>query len=234
MMGHLDLHIYISPQVSMDSNNNLTTPNYQALSAEAMNPVAPPDYGDHWLDQLYMEIDHTGYDTPATQASGSTTPHSPGSRNTSNDNLASMHKHASSKGAANELQNRLNELNDEDGKDNQATVNSHGPPRRQVRFVRQSRRTSEEGHTVPASTQTPRQTSHSEFSDDDLARVPSYSTALQSCPDVPIDTTLPTYQTAVTTPEGSPPAQRRSGPTGVLVRRSNPEGAVTSSEETAP
>lgn len=201
-----------------------------------VNALTPPGYGDHWLDQLYSDFDDTGYDTPTAPASGSTTPHGPGSRSTSNDNIASMHRHASSSGEIDALQRRLNELNVDDRNGKSATENSHGPTTRQYRFFLQSRRTSEDGHSVPASMQTPRQPSHSEFSDEGLARVPSYSTALQSRPNVPIDTTLPTYQTAVRTAEPSPPppAQGLSGPFRVLVRRSNPEGAASSSEETAP
>ena len=210
----------------MDNNHNVTGQNPQALSSEAMNVLAPPIYGDHQFDQLYGDFDQTGYDTPA-QASGSVTP---GSRSISIDNLTSMH--ASNSAAANALQNRLNELDVAGDSEAPAMAEDEGQARRQVRFNLPSRRTSEED-ALASGMQTPREPLHIEDIDEDLSRVPSYSTALQSRPNVPVDNALPTYQTAVATPERSTPVRWPSGQSYSPARPSQLGGAATGSEETA-
>ena len=201
------------------------------MSSGTMNVLAPPIYGDHQCDQLYRDFDQTGYDTPA-HASGSVTPQRPGSRSVSNDNLTSTHGIGSNSAAANALQNRLDELDVAGESETPATVDDEGQVRRQVRFTLPSRQPSEED-ALPSGIQTPREPMHIEDIDEDLSRVPSYSTALQSRPNVPVDNTLPSYQTAIATPERSTPVQSPSGSSYAPARPSRLGGAATSSEETA-
>ena len=215
----------------MDNNHNVTGQNSQAMSSDVTNVLAPPIYGDHQYDQLYGDFDQTGYDTPAL-ASGSVTPRGPESRSVSIDNLTSLHGIASNSAAANALQNRLNELDDEGESETPATVNEEGQVRRQVRFTLPSRRTSDE-NALPSGIQTPREPLHIEDIDEDLSRVPSYSTALQTRPNVPVDNALPTYQSAVATPERPTPVQWPSGQSYAPARPSHLGGATTSSEEAA-
>lgn len=65
-----------------------------AASTEGITGVledqAPPLYGNHQYDQLWSEIDLSGYMTPAYPASGAATPLQPQSRSTSLDNLSSL------------------------------------------------------------------------------------------------------------------------------------------------
>ena len=227
----IPVHIYISPLLSMDNNHNVTGQNSRVMSSEVMNVLAPPIYGDHQSDQLYSGLDQTGYDTPA-RASGSVTPHGPGSRSVSDDNLTSMHGIASNNAAANTLQNRLNELNVAGESEAPATVDDEGQARRQVRFNLPSRRGSEEDALL-SGIQTPREPLHIEDIAEDLSRVPSYTTALQSRSDLPVDNALPTYQTAVATPERPTRVQWPSGQSYAPARPSHLGGVTTSSEETA-
>ena len=203
----------------------MTSENSRALDAETLNAMAPPGYGEHQLDQLYANVDLSGFQTPGALASGPGTPFSSRSRAASVDNLALINGMASSNVVANNLRNRLNNLNTtEDSRavrdQAQGTVSNsdtHGLLRpegwRRGSGYSLSHRTSEED-SIPSGAQTPLQPSmsHVEYSADDLARVPSYTTALQSRPNVPIDNALPNYQTAVGTPDPSPPNQAHLPP----------------------
>lgn len=230
--GHLSevnaaipLQICISPMLGIDENNNMTTENSRALDAETLNAMAPPGYGEHQMDQLYGSIDLSGFQTPAALASGPGTPFSTRSRAASVDNLALINGMASSSVVANTLRNRLDNLNTtedsrairEQVQATASTSDSHGLLRpdvwRRGSGASLSHRTSEED-SIPSGVQTPLQPSmsHVEHSADDLARVPSYTTALQSRPNIPIDNALPNYQTAVRTPNPSPPNQAHLPP----------------------
>ena len=64
-----------------------------------------------------------------------------------------------------------------------------------------SRLPSDQDTGVPSGMHTPVPSTHVEFSSEDLARVPSYSTALQSRPNHSLDNSLPTYQSAISRSE---------------------------------
>ena len=203
--------------LGIDENNNMTTQNSRSLDAETLNAMAPPGYGEHQLDQLCNQIDLGGFQTPAALASGSGTPFSIRSRAASVDNLVSVSGLASSNLAANNLRNRLDNLNiTEDSRairdQAQATTSSgedncllRPNPWRRGSGYSLSQRTSEED-SIPSGAQTPMQPSmsHVEYSADDLARVPSYTTALQSRPNIPIDNALPNYQSVIRSRDPSP------------------------------
>ena len=70
--------------------------------------MAPPGYGEHQFDQLYSDVDTTGYATP--NASGFNTPFGNNSRQTSVENLASLDTSTNGQLLANTLHNRLNNL----------------------------------------------------------------------------------------------------------------------------
>jgi hypothetical protein len=82
------VHIYISPNIPIgdDQSVNPSTAQMQQLPHEADNGnlEAPPTYGAHFLDQLYDDIDPSGF------LSGVNTPMYGVSRNPSFDNLNSL------------------------------------------------------------------------------------------------------------------------------------------------
>lgn len=107
----LPLFIFISPNMPIDDNNNLVLQGPQSMTvSSALDDLTPPQYGEHQFDQLYSEIDSSGYMTPAGGASGTGTPFQSRSRSVSTDNLASMDGIASSDFGASVLQSRLNNL----------------------------------------------------------------------------------------------------------------------------
>ena len=115
--GHLSqvnatvpLQIFISPLYPVNDREQQSRQNPRAMASEAMNALAPPVYGDHRLDQLYVDFDRSGYDTPGPLSSGAATPLSSSSRNASIEDLASMDTIANSNGTACALQSRLSSL----------------------------------------------------------------------------------------------------------------------------
>ena len=95
----------------IDEDNNLVRQGLQAINtSSALDNLSPPQYGEHHFDQLYSEIDPSGYMTPAGGISGRSTPLQSRSRSVSTDNLASMDGIASSDSGASVLQSRLNNL----------------------------------------------------------------------------------------------------------------------------
>ena len=225
----------------IDDNNNLVHQGLQTMSASAaLDDLTPPQYGEHQFDQLYSDIDPSGYMTPAGCASGMGTPFQSRSRSVSAENLTSMDGVASSDFGASVLQSRLSNLDiagsnrvardrsqlstsgdgTEPGSFEVARMDDAGIPQNSLPhggYFGQpggnlgghspgssapiSRRVSEEDE-VTSGPVTPQ---HIEYSAESLAKVPSYTTALQSNPRTLVNDGLPTYQTATRTPRISPP-----------------------------
>ena len=93
-----------------DDNNMVNRGSHSMSAAAAIEDLTPPQYGEHQFDQLYSDIDPSGYITPAGGASGVGTPFLSRSRNVSAEDLVSLDGIASSDFAANVLQNRLSNL----------------------------------------------------------------------------------------------------------------------------
>lgn len=207
--------------LGIDDNNNLTTRNSRAIDAATISHMAPPVYGHHQLDQLYSDVDFSGFQTPAGLASEVGTPFGARSRAASVDNLTSINETASSEVAANTLRNRLDNLNTtEDSRAIRAQAAATAPPNDTDSLLRPdasrqssghslAQQRSDEDNSLPSGAQTPMQPSmsHIEYSAGDLTRVPSYATALQARSNVPIDNSLPNYQAAVSAPNSSPSNQ---------------------------
>lgn len=225
----------------IDDNNNLVHQGPQTMSASAaLDDLTPPQYGEHQFDQLYSDIDPSGYMTPAGCASGRGTPFQSRSRSVSAENLASMDGVASSDFGASVLQSRLSNLDvagsyrvmrdrsqlstSGDGTepisfeiarmDDAGTSQNHlprggyfGQPGGNVSAQSPStsgpvsRRISEEDETTSG----PVTPQHIEYSAESLAKVPSYTTALQSNPRTLVNDGLPTYQNATRTTQILPP-----------------------------
>lgn len=225
----------------IDDNNDLVNQGPQTTSSSAaLNDLTPPQYGEHHFDQLYSDIDPSGYMTPAGAASGRGTPFQSRSRSVSTENLASMDGVASSDLGASVLQSRLSNLDvvasnrivrdrsqlstSGDGTEPSffeiarmydagtpqhslprggylgqpgGTVGGHSPST----SAPVSQRVSEEDEVTSA----PVTPQHIEYSAESLAKVPSYTTALQTNPRTLVNDGLPTYQSATRTTRISPP-----------------------------
>ncbi|MCJ1452310.1 hypothetical protein MMC28_002652 [Mycoblastus sanguinarius] len=248
----LPLHIFISPNIPIDDNNNLVNQGPRNISTTtAMDDLTPPQYGEHQFDQLYSDIDPSGYMTPAGGASGMGTPFQSRSRSVSAENLASMDGIAYNDFAASVLQTRLSNLDvvrsnriarDRAARDpsqlstlcdgtaeqsSPETMRTDDGPAPSISLPNGdyfehsggntsgtvSRRVSEEDEP-PSGPVTPQ---HIEYSAESLAKVPSYTTAIQSQARMPINDGLPTYQTATRLRTHSPPM--RQPPTQAHVHR---------------
>lgn len=111
VIATIPLQIFLSPLLPFDDNNNMTAQNARAIDAGSLSAMAPPGYGEHRLDQLYNNVDTSGFQTPAGLSSGLATPLGAISRNASVDNLASMNDTVLDDFAvANTLRNRLHNL----------------------------------------------------------------------------------------------------------------------------
>ncbi len=220
--------IFLSPNLPLDENNNLINQNAQAITSESLTG-APPMYGEHQFDQLYSDVDPSGYMTPAGGVSGIATPFYSQSASTSTENLAPMDMMASNNIAPNLLQHCLNNLDaagpnrftrdrlhastsgdqtiEHESPESSATQ-SHLPGRGY--FDNPTGTTSRHSNSNPISRRISEEDpwaappQHIEFSPEEMSKVPSYSTALQSRA-MPINDNLPNYQTAMRTPGSSPP-----------------------------
>ena len=215
-------------------------------AAAAMEDLTPPQYGEHHFDQLYSDIDPSGFVTPAGGLSGMSTPLASRSRNVSTENLASSDNLASNDFTT--LQSRLNTL---DAAGTNAIIRERQPHRSQLSSSGDANgsyldvhwwdnsgtstpqnslpRTGYFGHprtnsnaqspgdsdpvsrrvsvedSVSSGPATPPQ--HIEYSAEILSKVPSYTTALQSQTRTPVNSGLPTYQSATQEALPSPPQQ---------------------------
>lgn len=229
----MPVYIFLSPNLPIDENHNLVNQTGQgAIVADALNDLTPPQYGEHQFDQLYSEIDTSGYATPGGPMSGFNTPMQARSRSVSGDNITTIEAMRSSEFPINALQNRLNNLEGHlprdrsnlsasletdhdspsapvenvDNRDQHATNVSSDPPdlrepADQGRGNSLSRSASEDSAEGASAAQSP---SHVEFTAEDLAKVPSYTTALRSNPRM-LSSGLPTYQSATGVALSSPP-----------------------------
>ncbi|KAL8647696.1 MAG: hypothetical protein Q9226_006329 [Calogaya cf. arnoldii] len=183
----LPLHIYISPTLLVDEDNTISTDNLGGADPAAFAVGAPPQYGEHRADALYSDLDPAGYVTPAGARSGFNTPVGQQSRSGSADNLANLGSASSSAGFTPvALSSRLDNLDNATGHGMTPSyppnLSSSDNPSATL-----SRQASDDGidHCSPQ---------HFEYSPEQMNRVPSYSTALQSQPQTPINEVPPTYR----------------------------------------
>ncbi|KAL4915214.1 hypothetical protein BDW62DRAFT_212835 [Aspergillus aurantiobrunneus] len=204
----LPVSIFISPNLAIDDNNNLvdTTPQTAQRAINDLAQQAPPLYGEHQFDQLYSEVDPSGYRTPGP-GSGPGTPFGTLSRNLSAENLASMNAITNTDISASALHHRLVNL-DAHGhsqhsaseQDHLGVPSDHGAPSGSNPQSRGSpelpRRASDEvdHDPLPSGMATPFQPHYAEL--ETLSRVPSYSTAVRSSVR-PQDSGLPDYRAVV-------------------------------------
>ena len=218
------LHLFISPNLPPNEDQSVVV-DQNVLSAQAIQDVvnqnAPPTYGLHQLDELYNDIDLSGFLTPGGRASmgnsGANTPFYGHSRSGSIEDLTSLDAvaHEDSTGAsAAVLHNRLQNLH--------MSQNN-----RSMRFA-SSRQHSSGGSTphsapddVPSihhphssySSHSDVFLSHTNYDMEALARTPSYNTAVRTPARTPISEDLPTYEVATSRPSSPTRTPTGSGHT---------------------
>ncbi|KAK2014242.1 arrestin domain-containing protein [Colletotrichum eremochloae] len=85
----LPVSIFISPNMPLDEHGVLVDQAPGAPVQAEVTRIAPPGYGEHVLDQLYEDVDMSGFQTPGVQ-SGFSSPFYAQSRAGSSENLASL------------------------------------------------------------------------------------------------------------------------------------------------
>ncbi|KIE03552.1 arrestin domain-containing protein, partial [Metarhizium majus ARSEF 297] len=216
----LPVSIFISPNIPFDEQGNLLSQSQGSSGPSTENAlVAPPGYGEHVLDQLYEDVDVSGFQTPAVQ-SGVSSPFYSQSRSGSAENLASLAHHPSPIAPA-ALSSRLADvsLNPSQRNRSYTSVHSHSPsgrvsptsghhgsaPRSEPPSQNLTRSNSEEDRSGRNSTEYV-DLDPAEFAE--LNRVPSYATAVRTpvwSRTQPAAGLVPDYQTALHAPR-TPPA----------------------------
>lgn len=253
----LPVSIFISPNLPIDENNNLRdqTPAAARRTVDDFAHQAPPLYSEHQFDQLYSELDPSGYRTPGP-GSGPGTPFGPLSRNISADNLASMNALTTSDISASALHSRLTTLHanrlghqspgdpspdsptESHPNSRQLNVhfgdyfgpssgsNSHSPGSPEF-----SRRASDEvDHDhIPSGMATPFHPQYAEV--ETLSRVPSYSTAVRAAVG-PCDSNLPDYNAVIAGNLPTPPVLQ--SPQQAHIRSGRSSGFTTPLEVNRP
>lgn len=209
------VHLFISPNLPPNEDQSVVVDHNVINSAtmqDEINQNAPPTYGLHQLDELYDDIDPSGFMTPGGRASlgnsGANTPFLGQSRSGSHEDLTSLDAVANGGGpTTSALSHRLRNL----------TV---GENSRTGRFTPNRQHSS--GGSTPhsiADGESYHQPPHSYFPNtavrdsydmEGLSRIPSYNTAVRTPARTPISEDLPTYETATSRP-ASPSRTPSSG-----------------------
>ncbi|KAH8711886.1 carbon catabolite repression protein cred [Phaeosphaeriaceae sp. PMI808] len=199
------VHLFISPNLPPNEDQSVVV-DHNIISQQAfqdqINQNAPPTYGLHQLDELYNDIDPSGFMTPggyhSMMNSGANTPFYAQSRTGSAEDLASLDAVASGGGAsAAALQHRLQNLD----------LSHNDQP---ARFQPQRHHSS--GDSTPAhGEQAYFDLPTTNYDMNALARTPSYNTAVRTPGRVPVvaDVALPSYEIA-TSRSASPNRSRSS------------------------
>ncbi|KAH9876431.1 hypothetical protein J1614_003562, partial [Plenodomus biglobosus] len=208
------VHLFISPNLPPNEDQSVVVDanilTQQAIQ-DQVNQNAPPTYGLHQLDELYNDIDPSGFMTPggfhSVMNSGANTPFYAQSRSGSTEDLASLnavaHQHGGGASAI-ALQHRLQNL-DMSHSDHTSRFASHTPRGHQS-----------SGDSTPAHPNDPAYfdlpTVNSSYDMAALARTPSYNTAVRTPvygSPVAVDMALPSYEIATSRPS-SPSRSRGS------------------------
>lgn len=209
----LPISIFISPNLPLDDDGNLVEQAHPAGIEVDHGAIAPPGYGEHLLDQLYEEMEVTGFQTPAIQ-SGVSSPFYIQSRSGSQENLAALVNSAPFTPSA--LSSRLADVSLDPTQRNTSfsSLALGSAPRSEPASNALTRSNSGDDETTaphsgaPSGRHSPENIHIDESEFAELNKVPSYSTAVRS----PLvarsqaeTLNLPDYQTALNTPR-TPPA----------------------------
>ena len=246
----IPIKLFISPNLPINDNQDICPgPNQLAdavINQQETTLVAPPEYGAHHLDQLYNDIDPSGFMTPHVgfmSASGANTPFYSHSRAGSSENLASITQaveHNANGGgvSASAVHSRLSNLQDQNPRSWVRSPGSHsrshtpgGSGSGNDYFTYSQGHSTR--HSPPSNQSLSRRISEEHADSDtanlvirDLSRVPSYNTAVHTPrPENPADTSLPTYEVATSRPP-TPELQR---PGQAHVRNGHGSGSLLQS-----
>ncbi|EPS33965.1 putative HECT-type ubiquitin ligase-interacting protein creD [Penicillium oxalicum] len=254
----LPVSIFISPDVQLDENNNIrdAPPVAARRAADDSAHQAPPMYSEHQFDQLYSELDPSGYRTPGPGSGGPGTPFGPLSRNISSENLASMNALTNTDISASALHSRLSTLHANrfgqhspgepvgsptESHPNSRNMNVHfgdyfgpssGSNSHSPGSPELSRRPSDDGgdhEPIASGMATPYL--HPQYAEvETLSRVPSYSTAVRAAVG-PCDSALPDYSAAMASSLPTPVLQ---SPQQAYLRSGRSSGYTTPLEVNTP
>lgn len=208
----LPVSIFISPNIPFDENGALLAqgPN-EVATALGQAAVAPPGYGEHILDQLFEDVDPTGFMTPGMQTpavqSGISSPFYSHSRSGSTENLAAA---TTAPFTASALSSRLATVSLEPSQRNRSYNSLHSahghdsPNSHQQSGSNDLTRSNSEEDGSSRHSDDHIQLDTEEFAQ--LNRVPSYATAVRTpARNLPSTSTLvPDYETALSAPRTPP------------------------------
>ncbi|KAJ4983988.1 arrestin [Stagonosporopsis vannaccii] len=222
------VHLFISPNLPPNEDQSVVVDQNllsQQAIADEVNQNAPPTYGLHQLDELYNDIDPSGFMTPggwrSTMNSGANTPFFAQSRRGSAEDLsldAVAHQQDGPGVSTIALQHRLANLNmshnDRHSRFHPSRQDSNGDHSGQQSSNHSS------GQSTPHHQRTPQNgvepsyfdipTTDYEYDMSALARTPSYNTAVRTPASyTPMEVALPSYDVATSRP-GSPVRSRGS------------------------
>ncbi|KAF4973940.1 hypothetical protein FZEAL_9103 [Fusarium zealandicum] len=233
----LPVSIFISPNMPLDEEGNLVDQSPTPNNDRELTTIAPPGYGEHVLDQLYEDVDISGFQTPGFQTPGFQTPgfqsgvNSPfyaQSRAGSSENLAAALTHSQPVAPA-ALESRLANVSLDPSSRNSSYTSIGSPgfmsPTSAPQFAAP--------RSEPASTILTRSNSggddssrnsaeHIDLDASDLTelnKVPSYQTAVKTPARSRAgtgDLLLPDYQTALSAPRTPPAADHVTDPLGTI------------------
>lgn len=221
----------------LDEQGNLVDQTPGDVSAADVGAAAPPGYGEHILDQLYDDVDMSGFQTPAIQ-SGVSSPFYAQSRSGSSDNLPAGAHSAPVAPAA--LSSRLADVSLDPSQRNASysSVHSvtasgmmspgafhHSAPRSEPQSAALTRSNSEEdesGRNSPDDVDI----DMSEFAE--LNRVPSYATAVRTPANRSRAGTaaVPDYLTALSAPRTPPATDLTPDPLSTISEDANGESVA--------
>ncbi|KHO01720.1 arrestin domain-containing protein [Metarhizium album ARSEF 1941] len=228
----LPVSIFISPNIPFDEQGNLLSQNQGGSAPTTENVLsAPPGYGEHVLDQLYEDVDISGFHSPAVQ-SGVSSPFYAQSRSGSAENLASLAHHPPPIAPA-ALSSMLVDVSLNASQRNRSctSIHSHPPsgrtsptpghhgsaPRSEPPSQNLTRSNSEEDRSCRKSTEHV-EMDPAEFAE--LNRVPSYATAVRTPAwprTQPAAGLVPDYETALHAPRTPPATDSGSESLGAIL-----------------
>ncbi|KAI9681842.1 MAG: hypothetical protein M1829_000587 [Trizodia sp. TS-e1964] len=217
LRASLPVAIFISPQLPI-GDNNIVSQNLTGTQAlRDLGSFAPPLYGEHQFDQLYSDIDPSGFITPAAIGeSGMNTPRIALSRNVSSEALQSHYSPRGVPVAPSALSSRLQNLPDigshheasklsSANRTNERTPSGSsytesGPPSPGRDSDHSSNPLSRRGSEERRVESPDIQYVHKDLDPVALSQVPSYFTAITNDSRTPISVSLPHYNVVVVEP----------------------------------
>lgn len=233
------VRLFISPNLPPNEDQSVVVDPAliaQVAAQDELGRNAPPLYGSHVLDELYNDIDPSGYMTPggmlSMATSGTSTPLYAHSRTGSVEDLASLDAALNEEGtpSASALHNRLHNLSINPAQSNRS---SRYAPNRNQSSGGSTPHLEPHSHSDPSAPPPNPESSSTaayDYDMDALTRTPSYNTAVRTPARPVLERDLPSYEIATSRPS-SPVRTPRSGQ-GSPIPRDESEAGRELDEET--